>query len=424
MPSPSKGRASRPRGSEEEFVLFLQGIPAHCRWQELKDLVRQTALHIRQAVVYDDHHGFPTGLGQIIVKNEDEAWRTYHRLSTNGWEGQSLVVTLARTSSPTNPIAGPTKSPHCMNYVTSYSTPPQVAQNMAVPPSPISPDSRPMASSNTAYQGPEYAPMMGPMGLPPQPFVPIFPDPLAPQIPPTSSAGAPATTPIRPSYDAMTFPMYPPYALPPMYHQPPRPVHQKSMYTYPYAAPMMPYAPATTTMTTSTAATRPPHRRTLFIQNLSPSTTPKALQGLLSDAGTVEQCEIPTDADTGRCKGFARVTFRTGDEAKRAVALFNNAVFLGSKIRVKIDRSIQVAYTPAMVGGPGSAAPDAMVHSVLTPPPSGAASSVSSEAEDPRSTASNGSTPAPASAPPKNPADRCGPLVINGSGVGPRTVVT
>lgn len=27
--------------------------------------------------MYDDHHGFPTGLGQIIVKNEEEAWRTY-----------------------------------------------------------------------------------------------------------------------------------------------------------------------------------------------------------------------------------------------------------------------------------------------------------------------------------------------------------
>jgi hypothetical protein len=43
--------------------------------------VRQTALHIRQAVVYDDSHGFPTGLGQIIIKNEDEAWRTYRTLS-------------------------------------------------------------------------------------------------------------------------------------------------------------------------------------------------------------------------------------------------------------------------------------------------------------------------------------------------------
>ncbi|GAD92574.1 RNA binding protein [Paecilomyces variotii No. 5] len=82
MPSPPRERGRpKTRGSETEFVLFIQGIPAHCRWQELKDLVRQTALHIRQAVVYDDQHGFPTGLGQIIVKNEDEAWRTYRVLN-------------------------------------------------------------------------------------------------------------------------------------------------------------------------------------------------------------------------------------------------------------------------------------------------------------------------------------------------------
>ncbi|KAF4151120.1 hypothetical protein CNMCM6936_006558 [Aspergillus lentulus] len=158
MPSRDRGRA-RARASDEEFVLFLQGIPAHCRWQELKDMVRQTALHIRQAVVYDDQHGFPTGLGQIIVKNEDEAWRTYHRLSTNGWDGQSLVVTLARTSSPTRPVAGPTKSPSCVippAYAAGYSTPPRVAQNLAIPPSPISPDT-PLVSMAPApapaYQG-------------------------------------------------------------------------------------------------------------------------------------------------------------------------------------------------------------------------------------------------------------------------------
>lgn len=69
------------RSDFQMAVLLKRQIPAHCRWQELKDLVRQTALHIRQAVVYDDHHGFPTGLGQIIVKNEDEAWRTYRAYS-------------------------------------------------------------------------------------------------------------------------------------------------------------------------------------------------------------------------------------------------------------------------------------------------------------------------------------------------------
>ncbi|KAL5364731.1 hypothetical protein BJX96DRAFT_188045 [Aspergillus floccosus] len=402
MPSPTKGRASRPRGSEEEFVLFLQGIPAHCRWQELKDLVRQTALHIRQAVVYDDHHGFPTGLGQIIVKNEDEAWRTYHRLSTNGWEGQSLVVTLARTSAPTCPIAGPTKSPTpCVvspTYVANYSTPPQVPQNMAMPPSPISPE--PVISSTTTYQGPEYGPLMTPMGLP-LPFIPLFPDPLACQIPPSAGTSTPAST----------SPMYPPYAMG-MYH--PRRAHPKSTYTY-YAAAPMPYAPATATATTTaTSATRPPHRRTLFIQNLSPATTPKALRSLLSDAGTIDHCEMPADPDSARCKGFARVSFRTGDEAKRAVALFNNAVFLGSKIRVKIDRSIQVAYTPA-VGGPAPVVQEGVP--VDTPPPSGAASAASEDAEDVHGTLQS-------SLPKKKPVDRCGPLVINGSGVGPRAVVT
>ncbi|KAK2806245.1 Myelin expression factor 2 [Onygenales sp. PD_10] len=107
-------------------AVFIQ-IPPQCRWQELKDLVRQTALHIRQAVVYDDCHGHPTGLGQIIVKNEDEAWRTYNRLSTNGWNGNTLTVTLSLASAPTKPLAGPTKSPHMgrVPYSPGYSSPPR-----------------------------------------------------------------------------------------------------------------------------------------------------------------------------------------------------------------------------------------------------------------------------------------------------------
>ncbi|EIT80055.1 hypothetical protein AO1008_08218 [Aspergillus oryzae 100-8] len=122
MPHPQKGR-SRPRGSDEEFVLFLQGVsvlrqvgfPDGCLTEETDSSPLSLARTEGSAVVYDDHHGFPTGLGQIIVKNEDEAWRTYR----------------------------PTKSPHCVipsDYVAGYSTPPRVSQNMAVPPSPISPE--------------------------------------------------------------------------------------------------------------------------------------------------------------------------------------------------------------------------------------------------------------------------------------------
>lgn len=66
------------------------------------------------------------------------------RLSSNGWDGRGLVVTLARTSSPTQPIAGPTKSPPCMiphGYAAGYSTPPRrFARNMAFPVPPMSPE--------------------------------------------------------------------------------------------------------------------------------------------------------------------------------------------------------------------------------------------------------------------------------------------
>ncbi|GMF73634.1 unnamed protein product [Aspergillus oryzae] len=133
MPHPQKGR-SRPRGSDEEFVLFLQGVsvlrqvgfPDGCLTEETDS----SPLSLART----EGSGTPNSLAHPTSRD---------RLSTNGWEGQSLVVTLARTSSPTRPIAGPTKSPHCVipsDYVAGYSTPPRVSQNMAVPPSPISPE--------------------------------------------------------------------------------------------------------------------------------------------------------------------------------------------------------------------------------------------------------------------------------------------
>lgn len=60
------------------------------------------------------------------------------RLSANGWEGQSIVVTLSRTCTPTRPIAGPTRGPACVfpGYMSGYSTAPRVTQNLAAPGSP------------------------------------------------------------------------------------------------------------------------------------------------------------------------------------------------------------------------------------------------------------------------------------------------
>ncbi|KAI9039678.1 uncharacterized protein KD926_009148 [Aspergillus affinis] len=452
MPAPQKTRMTKTRGSEEEFVLFLQGIPAHCRWQELKDMVRQTALHIRQAVVYDDNHGFPTGLGQIIVKNEDEAWRTYHRLSTNGWEGQSLVVTLARTSSPTRPIAGPTKSPTCVippNYVAGYSTPPRVTQNLAVPPSPMTPE--PVMSTSPTYQSPEYgAQMMSPMGMPPQPFLPIFADPLSQPIP-----GIPPSPALRSFCDPnLAFAILPPYALSPM----PHPLHEasinamrmnngsanKPMYSHAMPTrninlnPNSPIFPAPCrTAPGSGPPTQPTFRKTVFIQNLSTTTTKADLETFLQGPNTnnsIEQSELPVDAETGRCKGFARVTFYHADEAKRAVARYNNAIFMGAKIRVKIGRSIHGAYSLASQNPPPPTHPRP-THGLEIPTiPSNTPDTTARHAVAPETPAENKrrvSPVIPQTAPnsgarkeslPK--ADRCQPLVVNGSGIGRRAVAT
>ncbi|KAK1139947.1 hypothetical protein N8T08_011024 [Aspergillus melleus] len=433
---------TKTRGSEEEFVLFLQGIPAHCRWQELKDMVRQTALHIRQAVVYDDNHGFPTGLGQIIVKNEDEAWRTYHRLSTNGWEGQSLVVTLARTSSPTRPIAGPTKSPTCVippNYVAGYSTPPRVTQNLAVPPSPMTPE--PVMSTSPTYQSPEYgAPMMSPMGLPSQPFLPIFADPLSQTIP-----GFPPSPVLRPFCDPnLAFAILPPYALSPMPHplreasinamcmnngtasssRPSKPMYRHGVpnRNKTNLNPNSPIFPAPGGAALGTGyPTRPTFRRTVFIQNLSATTTKADLESFLQGLNTntsIEQSEVPVDAETGHCKGFARVTFYYAEDAKRAVIRYHNAVFMGAKIRVKIDRSIHGAYSLPSQG--------------ILPATHGLESATVVAPQTPVDNKKNVSPVIPLETPSNSgarkdslpKADRCQPLVVNGSGTGRRTVAT
>ncbi|OQE03167.1 hypothetical protein PENSOL_c001G04689 [Penicillium solitum] len=326
LPGRDKGRP-RSRRSDDEFVVFLQGIPPHCRWQELKDLVRQTALHIRQAVVYDDSHGFPTGLGQIIVKNEDEAWRTYHRLSTSGWDGQSLVVTLSRTSTPTKPIAGPTRSPAMMptGYISGHSTPPLVHGNMAMPPSPVSPESSNPPTPPFPY--PEYGVMMVPIPMPHQGFMPMMPDPHAPPMQ------------CYPPSPVMNGAMYEPHwnMMPGYQMSPP----QNYQHYPPHATGTNPNSPSFY-----------PDRQAITIENLNATTTCADLKTLLQTAGTVQKCSIvTTDSVDGNGQLRGLVKMQTADEAQCAVTMFNNLSFMGSRIRVKVDRGSHLARAVSFDGG-------------------------------------------------------------------------
>lgn len=63
-------------------------------------------------------------------------WSSVDRLSTNGWNGHSLTVTLSLASEPTKPIAGPTKSPSLsgMPYASGFSAPPVTSAPMGASP--------------------------------------------------------------------------------------------------------------------------------------------------------------------------------------------------------------------------------------------------------------------------------------------------
>ncbi|KAF7173724.1 hypothetical protein CNMCM5623_005987 [Aspergillus felis] len=127
---------------------------------------------------------------------------------------------------------------------------------------------------------------------------------------------------------------------------------------------------------------------------------------------------MPLNPDTGRCKGFARVTFRSADEAKRAIALYNTAFFLGAKIRVKIDRSGY--FSSGQSQGQCYAAREGYYQPNSLIPPERKTDQVDiTPAPGPR-TVDRNSGPERGR---ETERDRCQPLVVNGSGLGSKTAL-
>jgi RNA recognition motif-containing protein len=342
--SPSEnGRGSSSRAGEDEFVLYLQGIPAHCRWQELKDFIRQTASHVRQAVVYDDRHGCSTGLGQIIVKNEDEAWRTYRRLSATGWEGQTLIVTLARASLPTKPIAGPMRSQSGIaqsSYLPGYSSSPGLALNPSVPASPIS--SEPVMSP--MYQTPEALPTMSCRRVAINQYIPVTFDPVLHQLPLSENAKQTVIASQPPAILSHAFESgafeFPPYQVPvtqPAYEGQ---SHKEPAIYYPHNDPCG-------YNNTQDGTSYPDYSldqrvsRHLTIRNINPSASYQKLKEHLRTMGVLEQCEMPENYKFQRRKGYSKISFRTEEDAKHAASLLDDSVFMGMKIQVAFEYDVE-----------------------------------------------------------------------------------
>jgi len=72
----------------------------------------------------------------------------------------------------------------------------------------------------------------------------------------------------------------------------------------------------------------------LFVGNLSFETTSDEIRDLFSEVGPVESCQVITDRDTGRSKGFGFVEMNSAAEASAAKSKFDGQDLHGRALKV------------------------------------------------------------------------------------------
>lgn len=87
-------------------------------------------------------------------------------------------------------------------------------------------------------------------------------------------------------------------------------------------------------------STGTPTERAILIQNLHTASTTADLKSLLRGAGTVEQCNVTVTADAhdNQARTHGSAIMQSAEDAKRAVSMLNNLTFMGSRIRVMLEK--------------------------------------------------------------------------------------
>lgn len=76
----------------------------------------------------------------------------------------------------------------------------------------------------------------------------------------------------------------------------------------------------------------------LYVGNLPFSAGELDLQNHFASAGTVKNCRIMIDRETGRSRGFGFVTMATDEEAANAISALNGVDFIGRRLLVNEAR--------------------------------------------------------------------------------------
>jgi RNA recognition motif-containing protein len=77
----------------------------------------------------------------------------------------------------------------------------------------------------------------------------------------------------------------------------------------------------------------------LLVRNLSRTTTEQEIRILFSTHGTVTECNLVLDQETGKSKGFAFVEMPNENEAKTAMSTLHETRVAKNRIRVKISQT-------------------------------------------------------------------------------------
>lgn len=80
----------------------------------------------------------------------------------------------------------------------------------------------------------------------------------------------------------------------------------------------------------------------LYVGNLAFQTTSEDLQGLFSQAGSVESVSLITDRETGNSRGFGFVEMGSKAEGEAAISQFNGAEVHGRSLTVNEARPREV----------------------------------------------------------------------------------
>ena len=77
----------------------------------------------------------------------------------------------------------------------------------------------------------------------------------------------------------------------------------------------------------------------LLVRNLSRSTTEHQIRTLFTEHGSVNECTLVLDQETGKSKGFAFVEMPNEAEAKKALSALHETRVASNRIRVKISKT-------------------------------------------------------------------------------------